>query len=57
MNEDSEKLIEVVAAIIKVNKYRQRKKNKLTYLSEKYEFPGGKIEKNGKRCLIQLWRI
>ena len=45
----SKKLIEVVAAIIKIeNKYLccQRKKNKLTYLSEKYEFPGGKIENN-----------
>ena len=42
-------MIEVVAAIIKIeNKYLccQRKKNKLTYLSEKYEFPGGKIENN-----------
>jgi 8-oxo-dGTP diphosphatase len=42
-------MIEVVAAIIKMkDKYLccQRKKNKLSYLSEKYEFPGGKIEKN-----------
>ena len=42
-------MIEVVAAIINIhNKYLccQRKKNKYTYLSEKYEFPGGKIENN-----------
>ena len=45
----SKKLIEVVAAIINIqNRYLccQRKKNKYTYLSEKYEFPGGKIENN-----------
>ncbi len=42
-------MIEVVAAIIKVeDKYLccQRKKNKFNYLSEKYEFPGGKVENN-----------
>ena len=42
-------MFEVVAAIIKVkNKYLccQRKKNKFNYLSEKYEFPGGKVENN-----------
>jgi 8-oxo-dGTP diphosphatase len=42
------KKVEVVAAIIK---YRdkilcvQRGQNKLDYISEKFEFPGGKIEK------------
>ena len=42
------KKIEVVAAIIKnENKILcvQRAKNKLDYISEKFEFPGGKIEK------------
>ena len=42
-------MIEVVAAIIKVNnKFLccQRNKNKYEYISKKYEFPGGKIEKN-----------
>ena len=42
-------MIEVVAAIINIqNKYLfgAREKNKYTYLSEKYEFPGGKIENN-----------
>jgi 8-oxo-dGTP diphosphatase len=41
------KKIEVVAAIIKNNDHFlccQRKKSKLTYLSEKWEFPGGKLE-------------
>ena len=44
-----ENMIEVVAAIIKVNnKFLccQRNKNKYEYISKKYEFPGGKIEKN-----------
>lgn len=43
------KRIEVVAAIIYFeNKILcvQRPKNKLAYISEKFEFPGGKIEKN-----------
>ena len=42
------KRIEVVAAIIYFeNKILcvQRPKNKLSYISEKFEFPGGKIEK------------
>ena len=42
------KKVEVVAAIIKYNNKVlccQREHNKLTYLSEKWEFPGGKIEK------------
>ena len=42
-------MIEVVAAIINVNnKFLccQRNKNKYEYISKKYEFPGGKIEKN-----------
>ena len=42
------KKIEVVAAIIYFeNKILcvQRAKNKLSYISEKFEFPGGKIEK------------
>tara|TARA_Y200000002_G_scaffold329756_1_gene294047 strand:- start:1863 stop:2258 length:396 start_codon:yes stop_codon:yes gene_type:complete len=42
-------MIEVVAAIIKVrNKFLccQRSKNKYNYLSRKFEFPGGKVEKN-----------
>lgn len=41
------KKIEVVAAIIKHDNTilcAQRGKNKLEYISEKYEFPGGKIE-------------
>ena len=41
------KKIEVVAAIIRKNDNFlccQRKKHKLTYLSERWEFPGGKIE-------------
>ena len=41
------KKVEVVAGIIKCeNKILcvQRSKNKLEYISEKYEFPGGKIE-------------
>jgi 8-oxo-dGTP diphosphatase len=42
------KRIEVVAGIIFFEDKIlcvQRPKNKLTYISEKYEFPGGKIEK------------
>lgn len=41
------KKIEVVAAIIKLDDEIlcvQRQKNKLPYISEKFEFPGGKIE-------------
>jgi 8-oxo-dGTP diphosphatase len=41
------KKVEVVAAIIKFGEEIlcvQRAKNKLPYISEKYEFPGGKIE-------------
>ncbi|WP_298324651.1 (deoxy)nucleoside triphosphate pyrophosphohydrolase [uncultured Dokdonia sp.] len=41
------KKIEVVAAIIMYGEEilcLQRPKNKLTYISEKFEFPGGKIE-------------
>ena len=41
------KKIEVVAAIITYGDEilcLQRPKNKLTYISEKFEFPGGKIE-------------
>ena len=41
------KKVEVVAAIIKFdNKILcvQRAKNKLPYISEKFEFPGGKVE-------------
>ena len=40
--------IEVVAAIIVHDELifcAQRNKSKLSYISEKYEFPGGKIEK------------
>ena len=43
------KTLEVVAAIIVKNKEilcMQRNKSKLAYISEKFEFPGGKIEKN-----------
>ncbi len=46
------KKIEVVAAIIYFeNKILcvQRPKNKLSYISEKFEFPGGKIEKGETR--------
>lgn len=42
------KQVEVVAAIIKNNGRIlcvQRGENKLPYISKKYEFPGGKIEK------------
>jgi len=42
-------MIEVVAAIIKVeNKFLccQRDENKYKYISKKFEFPGGKVEKN-----------
>ena len=42
-------MIEVVAAIIKVNdKFLccQRSQNKYSYLSRKFEFPGGKVEDN-----------
>jgi len=41
------KKVEVVAAIIKFNDEIlcvQRAKNNLPYISEKYEFPGGKME-------------
>jgi 8-oxo-dGTP diphosphatase len=41
------KQVEVVAAIIKFDDEIlcvQRAKNKLPYISEKYEFPGGKVE-------------
>lgn len=41
------KKVEVVAAILKFEDKIlcvQRAKNKLSYISEKYEFPGGKIE-------------
>jgi len=41
------KKVEVVAAIIKNNNSFfccQRESNKLSYLSEKWEFPGGKLE-------------
>lgn len=41
------KKVEVVAAIIKFGEEIlcvQRAQNKLPYISEKYEFPGGKIE-------------
>ena len=43
------KKIEVVAGIIRNGDYIlccQRGYNKLSYLSEKWEFPGGKIEPN-----------
>jgi 8-oxo-dGTP diphosphatase len=43
------KKIEVVAAIIYFEDKIlcvQRPKNKLSYISEKFEFPGGKIEEN-----------
>jgi 8-oxo-dGTP diphosphatase len=42
------KKVEVVAAIINFENTIlcvQRPKNKLSYISEKFEFPGGKIEK------------
>ncbi|MBJ2174523.1 (deoxy)nucleoside triphosphate pyrophosphohydrolase [Aureibaculum sp. A20] len=42
------KKVEVVAAIIKCNKEIlcvQRAENSLEYISKKFEFPGGKIEK------------
>ena len=42
------KTVEVVAAIIEYNNKIlcvQRGESKLTYISKKYEFPGGKIEK------------
>lgn len=42
------KKVEVVAGIIKYDEQilcMQRPKNKLEYISEKYEFPGGKVEK------------
>ena len=42
------KKIEVVAAIVYFQNEIfcvQRPKNKLSYISEKFEFPGGKIEK------------
>jgi len=43
------KKIEVVAGIIFYNEFIlcvQRPKNKLHYISEKYEFPGGKLEES-----------
>jgi 8-oxo-dGTP diphosphatase len=43
------KKIEVVAAIVYFKNEIlcvQRQKNKLSYISEKFEFPGGKIEKD-----------
>jgi 8-oxo-dGTP diphosphatase len=46
------KKIEVVAAIIRHNDKIlcvQRGKNKLDYISKKYEFPGGKIEEGETR--------
>lgn len=46
------KKVEVVAAIIKHNNQIlccQREANKLKYLSEKWEFPGGKIEHGESR--------
>jgi 8-oxo-dGTP diphosphatase len=52
------KKVEVVAAII-INQGQvlccQREKNKLSYLSEKWEFPGGKIEEGEtkKQALIR----
>ena len=46
------KKIEVVAGVI-INKNKilccQRKKSKYSYLSEKWEFPGGKLEENETR--------
>ena len=41
------KKVEVVAAVIRRDRFIlccQREQNKLIYLSEKWEFPGGKIE-------------
>ena len=49
------KKIEVVAAIINFENEIlcvQRPKNKLTYISEKFEFPGGKIEKGESTPLL-----
>jgi len=43
------KKIEVVAAVIFYHEYIlcvQRPKNKLHYISEKFEFPGGKLEES-----------
>ncbi|MDG1731641.1 MAG: (deoxy)nucleoside triphosphate pyrophosphohydrolase [Thalassotalea sp.] len=43
------KTVEVVAAIIKNNNQilcTQRGESKLAYISKKWEFPGGKVEKN-----------
>ena len=50
------KKIEVVAGIIICNGFIfcvQRPKNKFHYISEKYEFPGGKIEE-GEQMPIPL---
>lgn len=60
------KKIEVVAAIIYFEDKIlcvQRPKNKLSYISEKFEFPGGKIEQNEtkeealKREILEELRI
>jgi len=48
----NKKQIKVVAAIIKVGKEIlcvQRPKHKKEYISKKFEFPGGKIEKGATR--------
>ena len=52
------KKVEVVAAIIKKDKEflcTQRAQSKLDYISEKFEFPGGKIEK-GETKIVALKR-
>ena len=52
------KKVEVVAAIIYFESKIlcvQRPKNKLTYISEKFEFPGGKIER-GETNKVSLKR-
>ncbi len=51
------KKVEVVAAIIKHEDKIlcvQRPKNKLDYISEKFEFPGGKMEKDETIELVSL---
>ena len=54
------KKVEVVAAII-INQGQvlccQREKNKLSYLSEKWEFPGGKIEDNETKIAALIREI